>query len=660
MEAEDFLELVWGDIDGPEHRGWVDLPSKVGRYWVPYPKEWPPYDDTTVSGRIDRCLFDREDLYYSVAMFSERGRAHEHTLPTGWLWADLDEVHPSKATEMGLMPTIAVESSPGRYQALWQLTRPLRPPVLEKLNQALTYALGADKGGWDLTQVLRVPGTRNFKYPNAPFVKMMWYEKELVYKARYVLDRVRAAVPAGELRAMKDVELPKKPIPYKAKRLLLARQDEVVEGERSARLWELNCLLAEAGLNEEEIFKLVVHCAWNKWRGQRLGNERLRLDVQKAVRHVRRKAAENATAKRTVDRGADRGEDNTSSARDDGDAIVFPVVSYSSFMAMAMEKPKWLIEDIWTAGSHGFIGGEPKTSKTTIALALGLAVASGRDFLGRFAVGTQGPVLFVQEENAPWMMQDRMRKLSVEMGIVTRSEIQEKDLPDDVPLQIVNNAGFDLSEETHRDFLEGYVSEMRPVLVILDPLYLIFGPINANEQGQVQPFLKWIIALRYKYDCAVMIVHHMGKKSETTVGRRAGQRLLGSATLHGFTDSALYTSALSDPRGGWTKVLIEREFRAMEPQDPIEMAWHFDRPGALGMQLEVARQDLEGAIAARVRQEDGITIASLVKEMGLDRRTILARIRGGELMHVEGSGRGKIQRVYMATSSNGRRAASRE
>jgi len=690
LEAEDFLELLWGEEDG----GWVDLPAKVNGYWVPYPLEWPVEDGGTgLSRRIDQSLRDGEDLYFSVARFSERGRALENVLPVSWLWADLDDVHPSAAAEMGLMPTIAVESSPGRYQAYWRLARELRPAVVERLNRALTYALGADKGGWDLTQVLRIPGTRNHKYKGAPRVRLMYHREGLVYKPSYVWGKVKEQVPEEELKGLGEMVLPKKPIPRKAKQLLWAKAEDVVKGEGSHKLWELNCLLAESGLDEAEIFALVNVSVWNKWRGN---SARLRGDIRKALTHVRRKAVQRertagSTAGRVdealeesgpVDRGRSVGADRLAGVSGDSGPVVgsdagagddsdgparLPFVSYSSFMAMAMEEPKWLIEDIWTAGSHGIIGGEPKTSKTTLALAAGLAVASGTPFLGKYAVGAPGPVLMIQEENAPWMMQDRLRKLAADSGLISDrdavvrpasagglgSTVLSVDLPADVPFWILNNYGFDLSMEEHRDMLEGYVSEVRPVLLILDPMYLIFGPIDANSMKDLQPFLKWVIQLRYLYGTAVAIVHHMGKKSEGNSGRRAGQRLIGSATLHGFTDSALYTSLIKDEREGWTHVSIEREFRSMEPQGALEMAWHFDEPGSLGMQMEIGdakqRVHVEGnghvpvsrverQIAAIVRQKEGVSVSALAKRLGLDVRTIRRHINTGELMEMRRQG----------------------
>jgi hypothetical protein len=50
----------------------------------------------------------------------------------------------------------------------------VKPEEGEDLNRRLAYAMGADLSGWDLTQLLRVPGTRNRKYPDAPLVELAY------------------------------------------------------------------------------------------------------------------------------------------------------------------------------------------------------------------------------------------------------------------------------------------------------------------------------------------------------------------------------------------------------------------------------------------------------------------------------------------------------
>lgn len=673
IDCEEFLELVYGDREA-----WIDLPAKVAAHWVPFYLEWP--NDKAVTRRIDSSLRDREDLYYSVAQFAQRGRNIEDVLPTAWLWADLDEVHPASATALGFLPTVAVESSPGRYQALWRLTKELRPKALERLNRGLSYALDADKGGWDLTQVLRIPGTRNFKYREAPLVRCLWINEE-EYDPKEIWAAVRDIVPDDELRGVVSPTLPRRPIPAKAKKLLRTPVDQVVEGERSARLWELECLLSESGLSEDEIFELVEKSAWNKWRGVASGALRLRRDIHKAMRRV----AQREAIKGTIDRGSGVRDDSSSgdsvpSAEDEGSAVRdsddgdvatrLPFVGYSSFMAMAMEEPRWLIEDIWTAGSHGIIAGEPKTNKTTLALAMGLSVASGEPFLGVHSVGVTGPVLLVQEENAPWMMQDRLRKLAAYYGLISKTEAHvtkagagalgevsvELDFPRDLPLKLLNNFGFDLSLEEHREMLEAEVKDFGPKLLILDPLYLILGGADENNSSSLRPFLKWLLQLRYQYNTAIAVVHHFRKQNVQHGVVRAGQRIMGSGTLHGWVDSALYLESRLDreTRDGWVKVGIEREFRSVAPQRSMELGLSMGPPGGLAMNVELSTYSVESTIRDMVVAEPGVTVNQLAEALKMDKRTVLARIRGGELgMTVEEGkkGRGHSHKVYLNGAS---------
>jgi len=75
-------------------------------------------------------------------------------------------------------PTAVVESSPGREQFYWGLSRPLPPEVGERLNRRLALVMGADRSGWDLTQLLRPPTTPNHKYADAPLVRVLELKDE--------------------------------------------------------------------------------------------------------------------------------------------------------------------------------------------------------------------------------------------------------------------------------------------------------------------------------------------------------------------------------------------------------------------------------------------------------------------------------------------------
>jgi hypothetical protein len=279
--CEDFLDVVWG-----ERRGYVDLPSKVGQYWVPYHFRWHKDDTAHVTRRINAALRDEESMYFSAGMFRERGRNYEDMMKSSWLWADLDDVNPEQAAQSQLMPTLAWESSPDRYQAMWKLTRAISPEWHDRVNQALSYHLGADVGGWDRTQVLRLPFTKNYKYDPAPTVKLMWYEEDLVYKPRYVWDVVKASALPITKAQIPEVTT-QRPMPGRARALLRVPANAVVEGERSEVMWKIECLLAEAGWGEDDIYAVVSECAWNKWAGMRSEERQLKREINKAQRHVR-------------------------------------------------------------------------------------------------------------------------------------------------------------------------------------------------------------------------------------------------------------------------------------------------------------------------------------------------------------------------------------
>jgi hypothetical protein len=112
------------------------------------------------------------EVYFCAHLLRARRRVKEHAAPVLALWADADGSDPPADTEVP-PPSAVVESSPGRRHLFWRLSRPLPPPEAEGLNRRLSRAVGADRSGWDLGQLLRPPGTRNRKYRPAPPVRLL-------------------------------------------------------------------------------------------------------------------------------------------------------------------------------------------------------------------------------------------------------------------------------------------------------------------------------------------------------------------------------------------------------------------------------------------------------------------------------------------------------
>src|SRR5215471_7521692 len=382
-------------------------------------------------------------------------------------------------------------------------------------------------------------------------------------------------------------------------------------------------------------------------------------------------AAGAGERERMVDRhsdgGADTGRGESGGAGDedeDGESdvgesvLVLPRVPYDSFMAMVMEEPRWLIEGIWTAGSQGILGGEPKTSKTTLGLGLAMSVASGECLFGypefRVPRGMSGPVLFVQEENAPWMIQDRMVKLANLHGILgsvkeyksssgglndSRFQIT---YPRDIPLFLLNNYGLDLTNEFHREAIWRECEELEPRLVVLDPMYMVMAGVNFNQAHELAPYLKWLLALSNTFKCSVIIVHHF-KKATGDYNVRPGQRLMGNATLHGFVDSALYCEQIEeiDRKPGMFYTRVHREYRSVEPKRALEFGIRMDPPGKLGLEVDIRSYDLTARIEDAVWERREVLVGTLSQDFGVNKRIVLGRAQDSDRISVERKRQGR-------------------
>lgn len=199
-----------------------------------------------------------DDVYWCPHGFRQPRRQKSCAVIPKLLWADLDEVDPR---DLDLKPTIAIQTSPGRFAAIWKIDA----TISEDLNKKLTYAIGADRGGWDLTQVLRVPGTFNYKYKSSPKVKVLWDGGP-----RYTLSEIVKRLPPEHEQPVssKDAIYSRyeKKMPHWLRRALLS--DKPTVGKRSEMLWKMEHALLDIGCSHDGAFELLKASPWNKFKGR--------------------------------------------------------------------------------------------------------------------------------------------------------------------------------------------------------------------------------------------------------------------------------------------------------------------------------------------------------------------------------------------------------
>jgi hypothetical protein len=576
VKSIDFLLSVWkvqcrdGDyvalssINAEHDAGtWRDIT-------LPYNSELPDKLQTWLEKHRD------DDVYFCPLPFTKPKRAKNLVARSHFLWSDIDEGKWQVAP-----PSVLWESSPGRFQGLWRVDE-LTPNEAAEQSRSLAYRLGADKGGWDLTQVLRIPGTKNYKYSPPPTVKLIHFKTAIQHITLSIIDKYRKTIP----------------------RKLLNIITGPASGDRSERLWHLEHELCDLGIPVADAIEILRDSDWNKYRGRPDEHERFSTEI----------------AKITGDREA-KGTPTVVESRN------LIVLDYASMMKQVSTIPGWLVRDWWMKSSHGMVAGEPKSFKSTLLLDMLFCIASDSTFLGS-KVEFGGPVIVIQNENSDWIMQDRLQKMALnhgEIGDVTTGAGSRIRLEwaRNLPIFFINQQGFSLDDASDRAALEDVIRQLKPVAICLDPLYLMFAG-DVNSAKDLNPVLNWCLSLKQEYNTAIMLVHHYNKGGE---GKRGGQRMLGSTTLHGWNESAWYIQA-QESQNGEGRITVDREFRGSSIYDKVDLSIKMGGFGDPTYGITVTEHATtndefnEQVLAALETSLGPVSKTAIAKQTGLSRRVI--------------------------------------
>lgn len=270
---KDFFRLVFGNESGYvciAYKSHID--REMREDFFHYPEQ---LDD--MCENIDTVAKTLTHVYFCPQLLSTRKRTKGFVSKCTVLWSDLDRCNPQA---LQVHASIVVQTSAGRWQALWRLEESLAPDVAEELSRRIAYfhaEQGADKSGWDLTQLLRVPYTPNYKYGDlttAPIV--------VVTDVNTAVYRVSDFSVYPEIQALKFTELPmpeQGDLPKESAVEILQRYRstlnphafglvnlEPTEAEDwSKQQWKLVNLCVEAGLTKEETFVVLSEAKCNKY-----------------------------------------------------------------------------------------------------------------------------------------------------------------------------------------------------------------------------------------------------------------------------------------------------------------------------------------------------------------------------------------------------------
>jgi hypothetical protein len=214
------------------------------------------------------------------------------------------------------------------------------------------------------------------------------------------------------------------------------------------------------------------------------------------------------------------------------------------------EAVRWIVPGLIPAGEIGLIGSDGGAGKTTLALHIAGAIA------GNYRVADHphfqssgGPVLIVSEEDPASVLLNRLEALAVGHRW-DRDRVFAN-------THLFALAGAKLTEVRWQDHLLAEVERIRPVCIILDPLFeLTDGHEDSNTDQR--PTVQFCRLLCQPSGAAVIIVMHFGKAAE---GKRKIDRLRGASAWY---NAARFAYALEEQEGG---VLVEclKMSRAVKP-----------------------------------------------------------------------------------------------
>lgn len=227
--------------------------------------EWP-----NESMKVENFILSVEqqhNVYFCVNLLKEPVRKKEQCLPTNLVWADLDGVHPEDLLK--IPPPIVIRSSEEKWQALWRMTVPVPPYQAEDYSHRMAYLIGADHSGWDLTQLLRVPCTFNFKYDPPPYIEL---ERLLETQAPPLI--FESLPVTNNSDTYSEVPLPKIDLEaghilYRYKGIITPAFESLMTMEPaddwSSVLWRLIHECIRVGMTKEEIFVVTKEAKCNKY-----------------------------------------------------------------------------------------------------------------------------------------------------------------------------------------------------------------------------------------------------------------------------------------------------------------------------------------------------------------------------------------------------------
>lgn len=220
----------------------------------------------------------------------------------------------------------------------------------------------------------------------------------------------------------------------------------------------------------------------------------------------------------------------------------------TSFKDVEVEEVEWLWQPYFPLGTISFIAGDPGIGKTYITTFLASVVSKGENFPFSETQTPLGHVIIQNgEDGKGTTIKQRLLTFNADDSNIHIIELKEG-REDEADLLLKDIKDIDL-----------LFDEIKPKLVIFDPITNFLGDIDMNSATKVRQVLKPIGRLAEKYNCAIVFVIHRNKGTQ---GGNSLHRLLGSVDFGGIARSVV--SVGLNPKNKAEKLFIHTKHNLSE------------------------------------------------------------------------------------------------
>ena len=550
----------------------------------------------------------RVGVFVTINETDFRGRRKENILRPRALFSDADGPEQINnclsAIELcGATPSILVNS--GRGLHCYYICPDIPLEQFSTSQKGLSDKLGTDKAIIDLPRVMRLPGTLHLKDPANP-------RQVRLYSTNCTVQNYQFSELVEKLGLSSDEPPPKNNVvPFKQSAITSEPSaafadlplDESLADGLEANIEEIRSAVSaippSAISSEQEWMKLARGLAFeaavinkkqakeleeildaasrrapgydeedNRRRFQRYMNEALNRENPITIGTVFQMALDHAWPGWSPPTVVASPTTVVSSA---GSKVLFSNIPHRQWLYGV----DLIRGEITVAASPG--GG----GKTSLALGMAISIATGKSILGERIWGTHElRSLYINAEDSGVEMRRRTWAFCLRHGIaeheLDRLYVAGTDDPRVKGLSFLRTLDRSSSGLDHAGFkrLEELVVLLRPDLVVIDPLIVLCGGGNINDNAAMSLVILELKRLAINFECAILIIHHTNKggepgKAEAVTGASAivnlARRAIMPVTM--TDDEAIKLKVWPSQRYGYFKVVNAKSNLAPRSDD---------------------------------------------------------------------------------------------